>query len=155
MKTVTEERLVKVVSDAAADPQPTEGLQAIQQWQPMDSAPRDRSRIIVGWGVSGHCTPWVTVGRYENCAWRSEHGYAFAGEPDAWQPLPPLPSLEPAAASAAPIALVTNGTPLTVEMMCEALKRTRRTYDEHPISEGRGVLELLADHLRQLSSEAK
>jgi hypothetical protein len=53
------------------------------------------------------------------------------------------------------IALVTNGTPLTVEMMCEALKRTRRTYDEHPISEGRGVLELLADHLRQLSSEAK
>lgn len=59
-----------------------------QQWQPIETAPRDGSEVLLGWD-SGH----VTSGFWERQYWLTCVGpYQGSQAPQYWQPLPSPPA---------------------------------------------------------------
>ena len=59
------------------------------QWQPIETAPKDGTSILLGWsGVDAQCGRWVRSG-YRNGFW-ADHGAIFTN-PTHWQPLPAPP----------------------------------------------------------------
>lgn len=72
---------------------PLPGAEPAPAWRPIETAPKDGTRVLIAWGdtvVIGHwldnshtSLPWA--------GWRHEGMYAARGRPRAWRPLPPLP----------------------------------------------------------------
>lgn len=63
-------------------------------WRPMDSAPRDGTRVNLCWNDCLDLSPHVELGKWKASAgWCNTYGKPFHGDPDMWMPLPPPPSL--------------------------------------------------------------
>jgi hypothetical protein len=72
---------------AALPPTPTPG------WQPMDSAPKDGTRVLLWWPYWNHTRP--LVGYWAEGDWHaSERLEGSSEQPQGWQPLPPAPTGE-------------------------------------------------------------
>lgn len=79
---------INALSDAAA-------LQSSAEaggWRPMDSAPKDRTRIILAWLKPRSLPPHIELGYWSEgkATWVNTYGHAFSGAPDIWY-LPPCP----------------------------------------------------------------
>lgn len=61
-------------------------LKELYQWQPMETAPRDGTKIAVWDTITGY-TPWVY---WEDDGWMSEC-IAWSGRPIRWMPQPCRP----------------------------------------------------------------
>lgn len=66
--------------------------QKVTEWQPIETAPKDGSRVLLGCAQHGS----VIVGRWRHDAWSSPCGYdgedhLCASDPTNWQPLPVAP----------------------------------------------------------------
>lgn len=62
-------------------------------WQPIETAPKDGKRLILGWDDSAslpmHCEMGVFKGAKR---WCNTYGHPFSGEPTHWMPLPAPPA---------------------------------------------------------------
>lgn len=62
------------------------------QWQPIGVAPRDGTRINLGWKAVQGLSKHVELGRFSaSSGWCNTYGKPFSGEPDYWAPLPEAP----------------------------------------------------------------
>lgn len=62
------------------------------QWQPIETAPQNGTRIILMWEPFGGVSEHVELGRWsERSGWVNTYGHAFTGYPTHWMPLPAAP----------------------------------------------------------------
>lgn len=57
-------------------------------WRPIDTAPRDGSRILLCWNDSATLSPHVELGKRKGFTWANTYGHPFSGEPTHWMALP-------------------------------------------------------------------
>lgn len=75
----------------------------MNEWQPIESAPRDRYPVLVlsCWDYGNPCPPgtgWCfthCVATLENDVWRDQHGYEVEPPPEWWMALPSPPTETP------------------------------------------------------------
>jgi hypothetical protein len=72
--------------------------QAVAGWQPIESAPRDGTNILVWWPAQMHCpvTAHWNTGKWSDAGigWKlTGWGMAMQTEPTHWMPLPLPPEL--------------------------------------------------------------
>lgn len=60
------------------------------QWQPIETAPRDGTRVIV---AGGTLHSWPTTAEYDE-GWRILMASDYVEHPSHWMPIPPLPEGE-------------------------------------------------------------
>ncbi len=65
---------------------PSSNAQAVA-WQPIETAPRDRTEVIVGWNDGG-----VDHGHWSGEGWTDDDRGDWPHGPEWWMPLPPLPT---------------------------------------------------------------
>lgn len=63
-------------------------------WNPMATAPRDGTEVLLDFGILEHYGRHVASGWHSNRAWRSYE--IVTGHPIAWMPLPAPPTHTPA-----------------------------------------------------------
>lgn len=76
----------------AASPSPSSDAVG---WRPIETAPKDGTRILLAWKLFGGLSEHVELGKWKDRqGWSNTYGRAFNGDPDAWAPLAPfaLPS---------------------------------------------------------------
>lgn len=75
-------RILTTLTVRTASPSPTE------HWQPIESAPKDGSDILIS-GVGSR--RWIDVGRWYKGGWRND-GFGTISGVTHWQPLPEPPT---------------------------------------------------------------
>lgn len=69
-------------------------------WRPIETAPRDGSRILLCWNDSPTLSPHVELGKRKDFTWANTYGRPFSGEPTHWMALPePGPYRSPVSGS--------------------------------------------------------
>lgn len=62
------------------------------KWLPMDSAPKDGTRVLVAWKAFAGISEHVELGKWKpRDGWCNTYGKSFHGIPDYFMPLPALP----------------------------------------------------------------
>ncbi len=62
------------------------------KWLPMDSAPKDGTRVLVAWKAFAGISEHVELGKWkQRDGWCNTYGKSFHGIPDYFMPLPALP----------------------------------------------------------------
>ena len=62
------------------------------KWLPMDSAPKDGTRVLVAWKAFAGISDHVELGKWkQRDGWCNTYGKSFHGIPDYFMPLPALP----------------------------------------------------------------
>lgn len=66
-------------------------------WQPIETAPIDGERLILGWDDSASLPMHAEMGRFRSgtgkgSGWCNTYGHSFSGMPTHWMPLPAPPA---------------------------------------------------------------
>jgi hypothetical protein len=72
--------------------------ESVMNWQPIETAPKDGTRVIVGWDDCAHLPMHVELARYKqgrgpDGGWCNTYGNPFGGDPTHWIPLPESPQI--------------------------------------------------------------
>ena len=82
----------KLAADLAERDAEIAALRAAREWRPIESAPRDGTRVLLWIAVSG-TAPWAETAEFDGDEWWRNDGDEICGEnsPTHWQPVPPAP----------------------------------------------------------------
>lgn len=60
-------------------------------WEPIETAPKDRQRILLCWKAFGGVKAHIELGYWSDAkkAWCNTYGHEFSGDADYWFPPPP------------------------------------------------------------------
>lgn len=74
---------------------PAPSVAPSREWQDIETAPKDGTRIILCWDDSATLPAHVELGKRKGFAWANTYGHPFQGEPTHWMPLPAPPVSRP------------------------------------------------------------
>lgn len=89
--TVGQKFITTTQAEAYADAR----VREVQQWQPIETAPKDGTRVILAWGGKSIGGFFLDNSRSQIpwSGWRTESMVPMpAGQPSHWMPLPPPPT---------------------------------------------------------------
>lgn len=131
---------------AALPPAETPAPQPQGEWQPIETAPKDGTEILVGWmttPVRVLIASWTNGPYHLSTCWRDrEGGYALT-DPALWMLIPPLPAAPPLAGrSDEPTKEDASAyVPLSGQFLADRLRKTFETTDAQAVLVSRSDVE--------------
>jgi hypothetical protein len=86
------QELWTAVIDAALTPPPS-GEMSMDEWKPIETAPKDGTDVLAIWDVPGRLKPYGVVW-WEDGSWHEYDIENEVSDPTHWMPLPEPPSIE-------------------------------------------------------------